>query len=45
MLQVNTSQRGPFKIKSIRKVTDKEHNPAGSACSLQPADGTDKPPC
>lgn len=33
-----------MKIKSIRKL-ESEQVPTGSVCSLEPGDGTDKPPC
>jgi hypothetical protein len=45
MLQMTSGQGGPFRIKSIRKVADAAGTPNGSTCSLEPGDGTDKPPC
>lgn len=42
MLQLNGEPKSPFKIKSIRKVT--EEKPVG-VCSVEAGDGTDKPPC
>ncbi len=45
MLQVKNRPSGPFKIKSIRTVSDTERGPDGGACSINSGDGTDKPPC
>lgn len=45
MLQVKNRPSGPFKIKGIRKVEEAERIPAGSVCSIDAGDGTDKPPC
>ncbi|MBC7962070.1 MAG: hypothetical protein H7Y05_03925 [Steroidobacteraceae bacterium] len=45
MSQVKKGPSGPFKIKSIRKAAEVEPMPAGSACSLESGDGSDKPPC
>lgn len=45
MLQVKNRPSSPFKIKGIRKVAEAERVPAGSVCSIEAGDGTDKPPC
>jgi hypothetical protein len=45
MLQVKPRPSGPFKIKGIRRVDAEERIPAGSVCSIDAGDGTDKPPC
>ena len=42
MLQVKNGPTSPMKIKSIKKANEV---PTGSTCSLEPGDGTDKPPC
>lgn len=43
MLQLKSGPNGPFKIKSIREIT--EQKKVGGVCSIEAGDGTDKPPC
>lgn len=45
MLQVKSPPNGPLKIKSIRRVVEPVSLPSAASCSLEPGDGTDKPPC
>lgn len=43
MLQVTNEPKVPFAIKSIRRATVAE--PRAAVCSIEPGDGSDKPPC
>jgi len=45
MLQIKNNSGTPFKIKSIRKIDKAEQLSTGAACSLEPDNGSDKPPC
>lgn len=45
MLQVKERPRGPIKIKNIRMAGDGERTPVASTCSLEPNNGSEKPPC
>ena len=45
MLHEKKGPIGPFKIKSMRKISDAECTPVGTVCSIEAGDGSDKPPC
>jgi hypothetical protein len=45
MQKVKVMPKGTLKIKSLRKAAETESAGSSAVCSLEPGDGTDKPPC